>query len=126
MRKLLAILALLLLPVVALAHSGRTDSSGGHYNRSTGEYHYHHGEPAHQHPNGVCPYASPKPTVQPTPMVSSTNSVYPPNGSYAKRKAEEARKQAQQDTLRTLGIACGGSGIAFGTGLLLGKRKSKK
>lgn len=31
------------------AHSGRTDSSGGHYNRSTGEYHYHHGYPAHNH-----------------------------------------------------------------------------
>ncbi|MCP4258683.1 MAG: YHYH domain-containing protein [Planctomycetes bacterium] len=25
------------------AHSGGTDSRGGHYNRSTGEYHYHHG-----------------------------------------------------------------------------------
>ena len=23
------------------SHSGRTDSSGGHYNRSTGTYHYH-------------------------------------------------------------------------------------
>ena len=23
------------------AHSGGTDSSGGHYNRTTGEYHYH-------------------------------------------------------------------------------------
>lgn len=38
------------------AHSGRTDSNGGHYNHSTGEYHYHHGYPAHDHPNGVCPY----------------------------------------------------------------------
>lgn len=49
----------LLLPLLALAvfsHPGRTDSYGGHYNRSTGEYHYHHGYPAHQHPNGVCPY----------------------------------------------------------------------
>lgn len=26
---------------LVLAHSGRTDSDGGHYNRSTGEYHYH-------------------------------------------------------------------------------------
>lgn len=25
------------------AHSGRTDSNGGHYNRKTGEYHYHNG-----------------------------------------------------------------------------------
>ena len=38
------------------AHSGRTDSRGGHTNRSTGEYHYHHGYPEHQHTNGVCPY----------------------------------------------------------------------
>lgn len=42
--------------IFAFAHSGRTDSSGGHYNRSTGEYHYHHGYSAHQHENGVCPY----------------------------------------------------------------------
>lgn len=49
----------LLLPLLALAvfsHPGRTDSYGGHYNRSTGEYHYHHGYPAHQHTDGVCPY----------------------------------------------------------------------
>lgn len=43
--------------VTSLAHPGRTDSKGGHYNRSTGEYHYHHGYPAHQHTNGVCPYS---------------------------------------------------------------------
>lgn len=46
------------LSVLCFAHSGRTDSNGGHYNRSTGEYHYHHGYPAHQHVNGVCPYTS--------------------------------------------------------------------
>ena len=28
------------------SHSGRTDSSGGHYNRKTGGYHYHGGGPA--------------------------------------------------------------------------------
>ena len=38
------------------AHPGRTDSDGGHYDRSTGEYHYHHGYSAHQHDDGVCPY----------------------------------------------------------------------
>lgn len=31
------------------AHPGRTDSNGGHTNHSTGEYHYHHGQSAHQH-----------------------------------------------------------------------------
>lgn len=42
--------------VIGFAHTGGTDGSGGHYNRSTGEYHYHHGYSEHQHPNGVCPY----------------------------------------------------------------------
>ena len=52
------ILLCVILALCASAHSGRTDSKGGHYNRRTGEYHYHHGEPAHQHPGGVCPYAT--------------------------------------------------------------------
>lgn len=51
-----ALLCAAFLTVSAFAHPGNTDSSGGHYNRSTGEYHYHHGYPAHQHTNGKCPY----------------------------------------------------------------------
>lgn len=47
---------LLALAVPSFAHSGGTDGNGGHYNRSTGEYHYHHGYSAHQHPDGICPY----------------------------------------------------------------------
>ena len=42
--------------VLAFAHPGNTDSKGGHTDSSTGEYHYHHGYPAHQHTGGVCPY----------------------------------------------------------------------
>lgn len=42
--------------VIAFAHPGGTDGNGGHYDRSTGEYHYHHGYPAHQHEDGECPY----------------------------------------------------------------------
>ena len=38
----------------ASAHSGGTDDEGGH--NSPDGYHYHHGYPAHQHPNGECPY----------------------------------------------------------------------
>lgn len=54
---LLITILLLLLTVPAYAHPGKTDGNGGHYNRSTGEYHYHHGYAEHQHPGGVCPYA---------------------------------------------------------------------
>lgn len=53
---LFLILVCLCFCVNAFAHSGNTDSSGGHYDRSTGQYHYHHGYPAHQHTGGTCPY----------------------------------------------------------------------
>lgn len=56
-KKIIAALCLTLLLIPAAgAHSGRTDANGGHWDNSTGEYHYHHGYPAHQHENGVCPY----------------------------------------------------------------------
>ncbi len=47
----LAIVLLLLFALAApvLAHGGRTDDDGGHYDSETGEYHYHHGYPAHDH-----------------------------------------------------------------------------
>lgn len=57
--KFLLLLTLILMftfSIIAIAHSGKTDSSGGHYDHSTGEYHYHHGYPAHEHTNGRCPY----------------------------------------------------------------------
>ncbi|MBU3679634.1 MAG: YHYH domain-containing protein [Candidatus Kapabacteria bacterium] len=38
------------------SHSGGTDHEGGHFIRRTGEYHFHHGERAHQHAAGRCPY----------------------------------------------------------------------
>lgn len=61
-RFLSLLLALFFLITPVFAHSGRTDSNGGHYDRSTGEYHYHHGYSAHQHydmdGDGIpdCPY----------------------------------------------------------------------
>lgn len=51
---------------VVLAHSGGTDSDGGHYNGDY--YHYHHGYPAHQHVDGVCPYDS---------QLNNSGSAYP-------------------------------------------------
>ncbi len=51
MRKHNIIFVLFLLFALSIsvsAHPGRTDSNGGHYNRDTGEYHYHNGEYADQ------------------------------------------------------------------------------
>ena len=39
----LLFLSLAFTALTSFAHSGRTDFSGGHYNRKTGEYHYHNG-----------------------------------------------------------------------------------
>lgn len=57
---ILVINLILLFPLAALSHSGRTDASGGHKDKNNvsglGSYHYHHGYSAHLHPNGNCPY----------------------------------------------------------------------
>ena len=53
MKKVLLILiAALLLASSALAHPGRTDANGGHWNHSTGEYHYHDGSSAGRSSSG--------------------------------------------------------------------------
>lgn len=46
---LLSVILFLTLATPATAHPGDTNSYGGHYDRSTGEYHYHHGYEAHEH-----------------------------------------------------------------------------
>lgn len=54
---LLTIIFCCIFSLSCFAHSGMTDSHGGHYVGGTSNYHYHcGGHPAHQHENGVCPY----------------------------------------------------------------------
>ena len=69
------LLCFILLFCTASAHAGRTDANGGHWDRSTGEYHYHHGYPAHQHTNGICPYDYSDQTSSNSGTVSSSTST---------------------------------------------------
>ena len=78
-KKLFVVVLAAILAVTAFAHSGRTDSRGGHWNHSTGEYHYHHGYSAHQHTDGVCPYAFDDKTSQSS---SSQKKSYEKDYSY--------------------------------------------
>ena len=60
---LIVILSILSIQISVYSHSGRTDANGGHKDNQNksglGSYHYHcGGNPAHLHPNGVCPYSS--------------------------------------------------------------------
>ena len=43
MKRIIVVFIVCCLPAFSFSHSGRTDSSGGHNNRKTGEYHYHSG-----------------------------------------------------------------------------------
>lgn len=87
-------LVTLLYAVPVSAHPGRTDADGGHYNSDTGEYHYHHGYPAHQHydidgnKKPDCPYDF----VDKTGSRSGSPSSSGNSGSSAKAAKESGAK----------------------------------
>lgn len=99
-RKILVVfmcLCLSLSSIISSAHSGRTDSSGGHHDYNNvsglGSYHYHHGMGPHLHKNGVCPYSS---SSKSTSSNKRTSKYY--NVSTVKRV---------QTKLNKLGYKCG-------------------
>lgn len=81
----------------AEAHSGRTDSHGGHKDNKNksglGYYHYHcGGHPPHLHEGGVCPYNTTTSTVRETvPAVKEAEVV-------ETRTAETTNSGWQKDT----------------------------
>lgn len=88
-RRILALWITALLCLVSVsAHPGRTDKNGGHYNHSTGEYHYHHGYPAHQHIDGVCPYDYDDRTGWNSGSSGQEKGLYYLDGTPVERKAE--------------------------------------
>ena len=86
------ILIMSLLSTTAYAHSGKTDSNGGHYDRDSGEYHYHHGYPAHSHTNGECPYDFDDKTDQ-TPNNSNSH-----NSNDSKNTLDSSNDSNSKDT----------------------------
>ncbi len=78
--KIIALLGILLaFPTTILAHSGKTDSSGGHKDKNNvsglGSYHYHcGGYPAHLHDGGVCPYSGSAKSSTTTKSTTTNNS----------------------------------------------------
>lgn len=102
---LLAALIMLLVSRTATAHPGRTDGNGGHTDNSTGEYHYHHGYPAHQHydmdGNGTidCPYLFDDQTDH-TPSDTPTSSRNESNSfdEQLEEELEKLRKENENST----------------------------
>lgn len=100
---LTALLVISLVTIMAFAHPGRTDSNGGHTDHSTGEYHYHHGYPAHQHIGGRCPYDY----EDRTDSGSSSSSG---SGSY---ESSYSSSQSDEDSIKWLAIVIGAVSVTF-------------
>ena len=101
LRKLVIFAILLFLfSVPASAHPGKTDQNGGHTDHSTGEYHYHHGYPAHDHwdmdgdGDLDCPYFFDNKTGQNSGSSSSGSG----NGNYSSSDMyENGYEKGQED-----------------------------
>lgn len=101
------------------AHSGRTDSSGGHKDNKNksglGSYHYHcGGHPAHLHKNGLCPYTttSTSSTSKDTKSNKKTTSTSTTSKTSSKKTKKESSVSAEtvkkvQKALNEIGYDCG-------------------
>lgn len=106
------------------AHPGRTDSNGGHTDNSTGDYHYHHGYPAHDHydmdgdGDADCPYNFDDKTGQSSGNSSSV-SEHSSNNSYKAQRKGALSGMLEKMFLIIFAIVLGGPlffvvyGIAF-------------
>ena len=91
MKKLLVLVLALLLSLPVFAHSGGTDSKGGH--NGPGGYHYHHGYPAHQHEGGECPYDFDDRTGESSGTSSSGSSSSSSSSEEAEEEPEKPKRK---------------------------------
>lgn len=90
-------ISIILIGINTYAHSGRTDSSGGHKDNKNksglGSYHYHcGGNPAHLHTNGICPYSSNAKSSGTGSSTKSTKSSTPSSSSATQSGTTQATK----------------------------------
>lgn len=127
MRKIVvALFVSVVLLATSSAHPGRTDSAGGHTNHSTGEYHYHHGEPAHQHPNGECPYEikkTPNAETKPSKQVSDWGTVRSQSTKTQVKKNPTNTAKKETENKLTGSAVLGGAALAGGAYLVFKKKK---
>lgn len=100
---LLITLSLISININLFAHSGRTDSNGGHKDNQNksglGSYHYHcGGYPAHLHPNGVCPYASNQSTSSGSSSNSSKNTSSSTSSSTSNNASQNTSNNNSKNT----------------------------
>lgn len=110
-------------PFFLLAHGGRVDSSGGHYDRTTGSYHFHGsegGSPKKSPPMSLRQSAYPSPYKRSNLVIAKTKK--PKNSNIHSVKLSrvidgdtiEVIKNGGKIKVRLYGIDCPEDGQAFG------------
>ena len=104
---LFIVLSVILIGANSYAHSGRTDSSGGHKDNKNksglGSYHYHcGGHPAHLHTNGVCPYSSSSSSSKSNKSSSSSSSKKSTSSSSSKSSSSTSSSSSSKKTTTTV------------------------
>lgn len=127
-KRVVVFVLLLLMPYVIItsyAHAGDTDGNGGHYNRTTGEYHYHHGYPAHSHACGKCPYDYDDQTGKNSGSSSNSSSTTSGGGYTAARSAVKREELVNEESEigEIIGLAIF---IVVVSGVSVGRRLKKK
>ena len=147
MKKLTFLIALLLLFLTSSpvnAHSGRTDSSGGHncyVGACAGTYHYHNSGYTAPAPvyNPSTPKPTPVPTLKPTPVPTPKVTFTPKptvaptptpevQGEQTSKPTQSPPSQVSPDssTGNTFSQFLGWTGVTFFAYLIYRNRKSKK
>lgn len=106
---LVTILGAISIGINTYAHSGRTDSSGGHKDNKNksglGSYHYHcGGHPAHLHTNGRCPYSSSKGSTSSSSSNKSSTSNSSSNKSNTSSSSSTTTTTVTQSTIAVTAI----------------------
>ena len=115
---------ILVFSTTALAHPGGTDKYGGHTDHSTGQYHYHHGHEAHQHPNGVCSFGDYDEWLKEHGVTARPLSEEPTNTASVPSNTGSVQSSDSSSAWDEVGIGLGAAGAAaIGYGVY---RKNKK
>ncbi len=131
MRKIVFLFILFIIFIISFsfAHSGRTDSNGGHYDRSTGIYHYHNNYYV-QEDNQTEKYTTGELTVKDTTndlqeqIYSKQNTINKLNNSLVEKNEEIEKMKNTQEVMWISFIFIFLLGICFS--YKIGKNKGGK
>ena len=117
---------ILVFSTTALAHPGGTDKYGGHTESATGQYHYHHGHEAHQHPNGVCPFGDYDEWLKEHGVTARPLSEEPTNTASVPSNTGSIQSSTSSGAWDEVGIGLGAAGAAaIGYGIYRKNKKNK-